>query len=298
MVENTQSEDGPLFSGSGSGALRLALYTMAAVALMVSDHHGHYLDAAKSKLAILGYPILQLVYLPVQAGRWLGETFSERESLSARNRELERRWLLDQARLNRLPALESENRRLRELLDSSPKLGDRVLVAELLDVDLDPYSHRVVLNKGSIDGVYQGQPIADARGIVGQIESVTPISSFAMLISDPNHAIPVTISRTGLRTIAYGTGHIDRLVLRDLTASADIVVDDLVAASGLGGRFPGGFPVGKVVGIVANPGDAFLSVMVVPSAALDRSREVLLVWPGESRDQQIVGIQEADAHSP
>ncbi len=295
MVEQTPSEDSPLFSGSGSGsgsgALRLAIYAMAAVALMVADHHGHYLDATKDKLALIGYPILRLVDLPIEAGRWLSETFSEREALSERNRELERRWLLDQARLNRLPALEAENRRLRGLLESSPKLGDRVLVAELLDVDLDPFSHRVVLNKGSIDGVYRGQPVADANGIVGQIESVTPLSAFAILISDPNHAVPVAINRTGLRTIAYGTGRLDRLVLRDLTASADVAKDDLVVASGLGGRFPNGFPVGRVIEISASPGEAFLTVTVAPSAALDRSREVLLVWPAERRERQLAEHQ-------
>ncbi len=291
VVEQTQSEDSPLFSGSGSGALRLALYAMAAVALMVADHHGRYLEAAKEQLALVGYPILRLVDLPIRAGRWLGQTFSEREALSERNRELERRWLVDQARLNRLPALEAENRRLRELLESSPKLGDRVLVAELLDVDLDPYSHRVALNKGRIDGVYPGQPVADANGIVGQVEYVTPISAFAMLISDPNHAVPVAVNRTGLRTIAYGTGQIDRLVLKDLTASADVVEGDLLVASGLGGRFPSGFPVGRVIDIQANPGAAFLTVVVAPSAALNRSREVLLVWPGDHRDRKLAELE-------
>ncbi len=287
MVDQTQGEDSPLFSGSGTGALRLALYAMAAVALMVADHHGRFLSMAKDKLALVAYPLLRAVDLPIRAGRWLGETFSERSALNARNRELERRWLLDQARLNRLPALEAENRRLRELLESSPKLGDRVLVAELLDVDLDPYSHRVALNKGSVDGVYRGQPVADANGIVGQVESVTPLSAFAMLISDPSHAIPVAVNRTGLRTIAYGTGQTDRLVLRDLTASADVAKDDLIVASGLGGRFPNGYPVGRVVDIQANPGDAFLTVIVAPSAALNRSREVLLVWPGDGRERRL-----------
>lgn len=298
VVEQNQSEDGPLFSGSGSGALRLAVYAMVAVALMVADHHGHYLDQAKDKLALVAYPILRLVDLPVRAGRWLGETFSDREALSHRNRELERRWLLDQARLNRLPALEAENRRLRELLESSPKLGDRVLVAELLDVDLDPYSHRVVLNKGSVDGVYRGQAVADANGIVGQIESVSALSAFAMLISDPNHAVPVALNRSGLRTIAYGTGQIDRLVLKDLTASADVNPGDLVVASGLGGRFPSGFPVGRVVDIQANPGDPFLTVIVAPSAALNRSREVLLVWPGDRRERRLAGHPSQGALEP
>ncbi len=298
MVEQKQSEDSPLFSGSGSGALRLAVYAMVAVALMVADHHGHYLDQAKDKLALVAYPILRLVDLPVRAGRWLGQTFSEREALSRRNRELERRWLLDQARLNRLPALEAENRRLRELLESSPKLGDRVLVAELLDVDLDPYSHRVVLNKGSVDGVYRGQPVADANGIVGQIEAVSALSAFAMLISDPNHAVPVALNRSGLRTIAYGTGQIDRLVLKDLTASADVIPGDLVVASGLGGRFPSGFPVGRVIDIQASPGDAFLTVIVEPSAALNRSREVLLVWPGDQRERRLAVNPNQDTLEP
>ncbi|MDJ0657669.1 MAG: rod shape-determining protein MreC [Xanthomonadales bacterium] len=283
MVDDSHSDSNALFSGSTSGALRLALYTMAAVALLVADHHGRYVDTVKDKLSVLTYPFLTAVQLPVRAARWVGDSVSQRQELMSRTEELERRLLLTQAQVNRMEALEAENQRLRDLLESSPKLGDRVLVAELLDVDLDPFSHRVVLNKGTSSGVYVGQPVADAGGILGQIEQAGPLSAFAVLISDPNHAIPVAINRTGLRTIAYGTGQTTELVLRDVPASADVIQGDLIVASGLGGRFPRGFPVGEVTRIDNQSGNTFITVWVDPSAALDRSREVLLVWPGDHR---------------
>ncbi|MEM6576684.1 MAG: rod shape-determining protein MreC, partial [Pseudomonadota bacterium] len=221
-----------------------------------------------------------LVQWPGASGRWLSAQLADRSERDRRVRELEERWLVSQSRINRVAALEAENQRLRQLLGSSPRLGDRVLVAELLDVDLDPFTHRMVVDRGSNDGVFAGQPVADARGIMGQIELTSAISANAVLISDPNHAIPVSINRTGMRTIAYGTGQIDRLELRDVAASADIEPGDLVVTSGLGNRFPTGFPVGTVTRIENQPGAPFRTVSITPLAELDRARQVLLVWPG------------------
>ena len=182
--------------------MRLAIYVMIAVVLMVSDHRGSYLDRVRSGMSLAVYPLLQLVDLPARLGRWIGDTWVDRSDLRERNHELQRQWLLAQSRLAQMQALESENQRLRGLLETSPRLGNKVLVAELLRVDLDPYSHRVTLNKGRLDGVYRGQPLADAGGIIGQIETLSELTAVAMLISDPSHAIPVSVNRTGLRTIA------------------------------------------------------------------------------------------------
>jgi rod shape-determining protein MreC len=279
LAGGANTESSTLYAGTSQGAARLVFYLLAAVLLMALDHRGHYLDSLRSRLAVAVYPLVQSVELPARAARWLGQTFSDRTELNARNTELERRWLMAQAELNRMASLESENQRLRQLLETSPRLSERVLIAELLSVDLDPFSHRVALNKGRIDGVYQGQPLADAGGVIGQIESVTEFTAFAMLISDPSHAIPVAVNRTGLRTIVYGTGQTDELVLRDVSVSADIRAGDLLVTSGLGGRFPAGYPVAMVTEVLRNPGNAFLTVSARPTAALDRSREVLLVWP-------------------
>ncbi|MEM9531390.1 MAG: rod shape-determining protein MreC [Pseudomonadota bacterium] len=279
MVENShQTEASPV--SSSAAALRLALYAALAVVLMVTDHHSEYLRKIRGTLSAVTYPMLALVTLPGEAGRWLGSEIADRKVRNQRLQELEERWLTSQSRLNRIAALEEENARLRRLLESSPRLGDRVLVAELLDVDLDPFTHLVALDRGTRDGVYSGQPIADARGIMGQIELVSPISAQAVLISDPNHALPVTLNRTGIRTVAYGTGQLDRIELRDVAMSADVQTGDLVVTSGLGGRFPVGFPVGEVTTIESDPGAPFRTVAITPLAALDRARQVLLVWPG------------------
>jgi rod shape-determining protein MreC len=272
-------------SSATSGSVRLSIYAMIAVVLMVSDHRSNYLDRVRSTLGLAVYPLLQLVDLPSQFGSWVNETWSDRASLKARNQELEKRWLLAQSHVTQMKALEAENQRLRLLLDTSPRLGTKVLVAELLRVDLDPFSHRVILNKGRLDGAYQGQPLADAGGIIGQIETLLELSSVAMLISDPGHAIPVSVNRTGLRTIAYGTGETSQLLLRDVSTSADIVAGDLLVASGLGGRFPAGFPVAKVTAARRDLGSAFQTIKAQPLAALNTSREVLLVWPNVDLQQ-------------
>jgi rod shape-determining protein MreC len=283
------TETNPLFSGASYGAARLTLYLLASVMLMAADHRSNYLDGIRSRLSLLLVPLVQTVELPITIARWLGEYVGDREQLSDRNDELEHQWLLTQARTSRLESLETENDRLRRLLDTSPRLGERVLIAEYLSIDLDPYAHRVALNKGRQHGVFEGQPLADAGGIVGQIDQVTEFSAFATLISDPSHAVPVVINRTGLRTLAYGNGRTDQLVLQDVSSSADVLTGDLVVTSGLGGRFPAGYPVARVEEVQRDGGDAFLTIIATPTAALDRSREVLLVWPIPRGEDRLVG---------
>ncbi len=270
-----------LFGDSAPGVVKLAVYSTIAISLMVADHHGRYVPKVREQLGQITDPVLNLVNLPSALWTAATETLRSRDQLQQRNDELESQQLLTQTRLNKMLALEAENERLRQLLHSAPKLGEKVLVAELLRVSLDPYHHRVALNKGASDGVYAGQPIADAAGLIGQVESVSATNAFAMLLSDPAHAIPVVVNRTGLRSVAYGVGQSDQLQLRDITSSADIVVGDLLVSSGLGGRFPAGFPVGTVEAINEAPGSSFRQALVRPSAALDRSREVLLVWPDQ-----------------
>ena len=157
-------------------------------------------------------------------------------------------------------------------------MGEPVLVAELLSVDQDPYRQQVVLNKGRKDKVYIGQPIIDAWGVMGQIIYLADSSSTAMLISDPSHAIPVQVNRSGLRSTAFGTGNASELELRYIPHNADIQIGDLIVASGLGQRFPPNYPVARIVKIERPVGEAFATVLAEPLAHLDKSREVLLVW--------------------
>ncbi|MDV3237285.1 MAG: rod shape-determining protein MreC [Gammaproteobacteria bacterium] len=254
------------------------VFVLASVVLMTVDHRQHHLDSLRAGLSVVVYPIQFLIDLPVQTGEWVRESFATRRQLQEDNARLQAQHLLLQARLQKFEALEAENLRLRELLDSSFKVGDRVLIAELMAVDLDPYRHQVVLNKGSRQDVFVGQPLVDAYGVMGQTLHVTPFTSTAMLITDPAHAVPVQVNRNGLRSIAVGTGALQELSLPHIPNSADIQVGDLLVTSGLGGRFPPGYPVAVVTTVTIDPGHAFAEVSARPLSHLDRSREVLLVW--------------------
>lgn len=268
----------PLFLRGPSLGTRVFLFALASILLMILDQREQHLTAMRNALAVAVYPIRALADLPFSAREWLDETLAARSSLLGENARLQRRQLLIAARLQRFAALEAENMRLRELMDSTSQVADRVLVAEIMAVDLDPYRHRIALNKGTRDNVYQGQAILDAQGIVGQVTRAEPFSSEAVLISDPSHAMPVQVNRNGLRTIAVGTGDIAQLALPFLPNNADIRPGDLLISSGLGGAFPGGYPVGRVVRVERAPGEPFAKVSAEPMAALNRDREVLLVW--------------------
>src|SRR5690554_5472885 len=270
-----------LGAGVGSLGVRFLLLAVAACTLMVVDHRTSRLQPVREALSFVVYPVQMLVDAPPRAWRWARTSLAERRALLAENERLKREQLHASAKLLRLEALEAENRRLRELLDSTGRLSDRVLVAEILAVDMDPYRQRFNVNRGGLDGVYVGQALLDANGIVGQIVNVAPMTSEAVLITDADHAVPVIVTRNGLRTIAVGTGDSGRLRLPYLTNSSDIEVGDLLLSSGLGGVFPAGYPVGRVIEVRRRPGQSFADVIAEPAAALDRDREVLLVWTGD-----------------
>lgn len=245
---------------------------------MTVDHRFHHLDNIRAALSVVVYPLQYMVNIPAEVGDWASETFVTRDTLQEENRSLHTHNLLLKEELQKMAALETENMRLRELLQSSKKVSERVLIAELLAVDLDPFSQLIVLNKGSRAHVYVGQPLIDADGIMGQVIQVGPITSTAMLITDPSHAIPVLVNRNGLRAIAVGNGAAGTLEVPHLPNNADIKVGDLLVTSGLGGVFPPGFPVGHVVSVDIDPSLPFAHIVAEPSAHLQRSREVLLVW--------------------
>ena len=248
------------------------------VFLMTADHKAEYLQTLRSTLATLVYPLQYAVHLPIRGGAWIVENLSSRDELIAQNERLKVDRLRLQVRLEKLVELESENRRLRTLLDSSVKTGEKVLIAELLSVDMNPFIRRIVLNKGQRHGVYAGQSLVDSQGVMGQVANVGPFSSTALLITDPSHALPVQFNRTGLRAVAVGSGAADLVTLSHIPNNADIRVGDLLVTSGLGGRFPHGYPVGRVTRVQRDSGQPFASVDIEPSARLERNREVLLIW--------------------
>ena len=246
---------------------------------MTADHRAGHLERLRAVLSTLVYPLQYTVHAPIRMSAWAIDSFNTRSDLITQNQQLKLERLQLHARLEKYVSLEAENRRLRDLLGSSVKTNERVLIAELLSVNMHPYSRRIVLNKGRQDRVYSGQALIDSRGVMGQIVSVGPISSNALLITDPSHAVPVQIHRTGLRTVATGTGAADALELSHIPNNADIRVGDLLVTSGLGERFPRGYPVGRVISVQRDSGRPFADVVVEPSARLERNREVLLLWP-------------------
>lgn len=259
---------------------------------MVVDHREGHLESVRTVLSTLVYPVQYVVNAPVQAGHWISESVVTQKDLLEENGRLREERLLLNARLQKYNVLMEENNRLRELLESSVKLGERVekvLIGELIAVEMESFRRQIIINKGQRDDVYDGQPVVDANGIMGQVVHVNPFSSTVLLITDPTHSIPVQINRNGLRAIAVGTGQDDVLVLENLPTNADIEVDDLVISSGLGHRFPRGYPVGTISRIDLEPGEAFAQVHVRPSARPGQSREILLVWPYEETPDDAAG---------
>jgi rod shape-determining protein MreC len=253
------------------------LVALSAV-LMVMDHKYKSLESVRDALSVLVYPIQLSVEMPGSISDWFSESLATRRKLQEEIDSLRTQQIVQNAQMQKLAALEIENIRLRELLDSSFEIGEKVLIAELMSVNLDPYKHQVVINKGELHDVYPGQPVLDADGIMGQIVHAGPYTSTAILITDTSHAIPVQVNRNGLRSIALGSGAINRLELPYVPNSADIQPGDLLTTSGLGGRFPPGYPVATVETVDHDPGNAFARVIATPIAHLNRSREVLLVW--------------------
>ena len=251
---------------------------LISVVLLAVDHRSSRLDNSRSFLSILIYPIQLLVSLPVEMAEETYEMVVSYSDLKKQNKLLKQQQLINSIKLLKFEALENENIRLRGLLENSFKLGEQVLIAELLSVNLVPYEHVMVVNKGSRFGVHEKQSVLDANGIVGQVIRSLPLSSEVMLITDPNHAIPVQVNRNGLRTIAIGSGLLGRLNLPFLPNNADIVPGDLLVTSGLGGTFPQGYPVAVVDSFTAQPNKPFANIHATPKAKLDRLRELLLVW--------------------
>lgn len=280
MALSSPESDQRGFRDAGYG-LRMAVICALSIALMWADTRVNLLLDIRRTLAAAAFPLQVLIDSPVALGRWLGENAATRSQLLQENAELRATNLKQSGRLQRMAALEAENTRLRALLDSTAKVGDRVLIAEIMAVDMNPFRHQVVINKGSHDDAYVGQALIDADGVVGQITRDQVFSSEAILITDLEHAVPVEVLRTRRRTVAMGTGQIDRLSLPFLPRNADIREGDLLVTSGLGGTFPAGYPVAVVREVKADPGAEFLTVAAEPAAKLTRVREVLLIWPGD-----------------
>jgi len=245
---------------------------------LVTEWQGQRLAVLRTTLSYLTDPLKYLVDLPSTLTDSAFDSIVTYSGLKNENKQLRDEQLSNQAKLLKFEALEKENIRLRALLENTFKLGEQVLIAELLAVNMTPYEHIVTVNKGTRFGVHPQQPVLDANGVVGQVFRAAPMTSDIMLITDPNHAIPVQVNRNGLLTIAVGSGQINRLLLPYLPSNADIRPGDLLITSGLGGTFPSGYPVAVVDDFTAKPNKAFANITATPKAELDRNRELLIVW--------------------
>ncbi len=268
----------PLLLGGPALGLRLIVLALMAAGLMVADHRNHHLAVIRDGIASLAYPIQWAVQAPVAAWTGLRESFATKTRVEAENIKLAADNLVLRLKLMRYESLEQENQRLRAIRESSRRAVQRSLVAEIVRVDLDPFRQRVLINKGTRAGVFRSQAAIDANGIFGQVTRAGPISAEVILISDPEHAIPIQVNRTGARSIALGTGRSGMLSLPYLPQNADVIVGDLLVSSGLGGVYPPGYPVGKVTAVVRDAGQPLLSIEAAPLAGLDRDPEILLVW--------------------
>jgi rod shape-determining protein MreC len=250
--------------------------------LMFVDHATGWLDESRSTITTAVSPVVVIADLPNRSARGITELLSSRESLRRKISSLENELILLRVKTEQMAALTAENNRLRDLLGSAAKLQDNVLVAELIGVNPNPQKQEIIVDKGRSDGVFVGQPVLDALGLLGQVIGVSQFNSRVLLISDEAHSVPVQVLRSNLRLVAQGTGIAQQLELLHVNSTADIEVGDQLLSSGLGNRFPVGYPVGIVDQITYEPGKPFAVVKAIPSARLDRSRHVLLVF-SESR---------------
>lgn len=265
-----------IFVREPANGFRLLVVLLIASGLMIVDHRYMQFGQVRTKLSLVVYPIQKVVDFPFHIAQCIGGFFATQQRLFSENQTLRQEHLLLQAKLQKLASLETEIMQLRQLLGSSSQVQENHLIANVINVDPDPFMHQIIINRGSNDEVYAGQPIIDADGIMGTVTVVGESESRALLITDASHAVPVEDVRNGIRAIAVGTG-CGGLELRHVPNSADISIGDVMITSGLGGKYPVGFPVGKVKEVKHDPSKPFATIVLEPSARLDRSRHVLLL---------------------
>jgi rod shape-determining protein MreC len=276
----------PIFKHGPSPQHRLILVLLCSAALIFFDHKMNSFESARGFLQSMVSPLQYLATAPKQMMNWAAENIVTRRQLIDDNEQYKINELVFHEQALQLDIVKRENNRLRALLASPVRSDAKKMVAEILAVDSDPYTHQVVINRGANDGVYEGQAVIDDEGVVGQILHVGTTSSRVLLITDVTHAVPVRISRNGLRLIASGVGVIDRLTHNHVPHSSDIRIGDILVTSGLGSKFPEGYPVAKVSAVIQDESRAFSQIQSQPVAKIDRLRYVLLFWPEQPNEQQ------------
>ncbi len=275
-----------MFSNEPSLPHRLALALVLSIGLIVFDHKFDGFGSTRVYLNSLVSPLQYLANLPGQMLNASASRFVSHERLFNENAKLTHDALLMNGQLQRLTFLQQENRRLRSLLNTPVQDNVRKVVAELMAVDNNPYSHQIVINKGAINDVFEGQPVLDENGIVGQIMQVSSTNSRVLLIADVTHAIPVRVARNNVRLVVSGSGSLNELLIQHVPHSSDLEVGDLLLSSGLGQVFPEGYPVATITSIIRDESRPFAQIKAQPVAQLDRLKYLLLLWSERKPQQQ------------
>jgi len=270
-----------IFNHDISPLHRLVLVLFCSIALVFVDHKMSSFDVVRGYLQSLVSPLQYIANTPKQLITWGAENIVTRQKLLTENQQYRLNELLFHEQKMQLDIVKRENERLRSLLASPLRTDIKKMVAEILSVDSDPYTHQVVINRGANDGVYEGQPVLDEHGVVGQILHVGTTSSRVILITDISHAVPVRVQRNGLRLIASGSGRIEQLVHNFVPHSADVRVGDLLVSSGLGEKYPEGYPVARITIVNQNESREFARIFSQPIAQIDRLRYLLLLTPSD-----------------
>ncbi|MFT5571223.1 MAG: rod shape-determining protein MreC [Cryomorphaceae bacterium] len=277
-----------------SGWYNFAVVLAVSLSLMVVDARSTWLNGPRNVLSVFLSPIQALASIPATIGRFFDNALTAEPDVKIAYENLRNEYFQLKSETLLLRTLQEENQDLRSLLDASERLNEKITLAELVNVSIDPYNHRILVSRGIRNGVYTGQAVIDDRGVIGQVTEVMPLSSSIMLITDPGHAMPVQIQRNGLRTVIYGTGSVSLLRVPFLNQNSDIMVGDVLISSGLGGRFPNGYPVAVVSDVKVIEDEAFIRVSASPIAKLDRSNHVLLLSREAKLRPELVPTQSAD----
>lgn len=273
-----------LFAKAKHGTLSFVIYLILMLVMMFTDSHYQYLHQLRYGFSYLVSPLQYLVDYPVRIIGWVESVFTAKSALANENMQLHYRQILLEAELQKLTAIKDENSQLKDLLLTASSAKIKAMAAQILAVDTTSSRQLVVLDKGKHDGVYMGQPVLDARGVVGQIIDIGAITSTVMLISDSKSAVPVRNNRTGERAILVGENRLSQLSLINLPDTSETRRHDLLVTSGLGRLYPEGYPVGRVEEVTTLAGEAFMKIEVKPIAMLNKTRLVLLIWPDNNQE--------------
>ena len=258
---------------------KLIIFVVLSFILLINDQRNNYLSILRNSIAIAIYPLQSAVEIPSRLTDWFDLRIKSKEILIQENQNLLSQQKINSSILQRYESLEQENERLKQILNAASNLDNKVEITRIISVNVNPYRHTIVIDKGERDGVYEGQVLLGTDGVIGQILHTNFLTSEAILISDSDHALPVEINRNGLRTIVLGNGSYTKLDVPYIPNNADIEIGDLLVTSGLGGKFPSGYPVAKVDFIESDLSEQFYKVSAKPIAYLNQVRELMLLKP-------------------